>query len=150
LELFSNQPLAHQKFNHAPGQNSGQHCLKNSSHTIGRLTCPRYSSHSFQKQYDTVRDIEGAIHTAIGLLRTRVPDEAFEGAREVRNKVAKWVIAQAYLGFGWLPTYRDNGVDEWSWERVVQAGLVGNEEEEHLLALHPGQYPVSEVSHVAG
>jgi hypothetical protein len=117
---------------------------------LDHLTCSCYFSCSFQKQYDTVREIEGAIHSAIGILRTRIPDEAFEGAREVRNKVAKWVIAQAYLGFGWLPTYRDNGVDEWSWERVVQAGLVGNEEEEHLLALHPGQYPVSEVSNDTG
>ncbi|GAQ88257.1 hypothetical protein KFL_004130030 [Klebsormidium nitens] len=103
----------------------------------------------FQKQYDTVRAIEGSVHTVMGLLRTRIPDDAFPGARTVRNKVAKWAIAQTYLGFGWLPTNRENGVDEWTWERVVKCGLVGNEEIEHLLALHPGEYPVSELESCA-
>lgn len=100
---------------------------------------------SFQKQYDTVREIEGSVYTALALLRTRLADDAFPGARVIRNKVAKWIIAQAYLGFGWLPTNRENGVDEWTWERVVKTGLVGNEEIQHLLSLHPGEYPVSEV-----
>lgn len=86
------------------------------------------------------------MHGAISLIRTRFQDEAFQGARLARNKIAKLVIAMTYMGFGWLPTSRENNVDEWAWERVVRCGLVGKEEEEHLMALHPGQYPVAEVS----
>jgi hypothetical protein len=93
-----------------------------------------------------VRAIEVNINSVLNLLRTHMPDDAFEGAGDLRTTVAKWMVAQVYLGFGWLPTYRENNVDEWAWERVNEYGLIGSHEKDHLMALPVGEYPITEVS----
>jgi predicted membrane chloride channel (bestrophin family) len=100
----------------------------------------------FFQQYNTVRAIEVNINSVLNLLRTHMPDDAFEGAGDLRTTVAKWMVAQVYLGFGWLPTYRENNVDEWAWERVNEYGLIGSHEKDHLMALPVGEYPITEIT----
>lgn len=86
---------------------------------------------SFQKQSETVIAIERAVHTVFVLrLRTRLSDPTFRRSRRGPEPGCKLGYRPlAYLGFGSLTV-----TTAWSWERVVQCGLVGNEEE-HLLAL---------------
>jgi hypothetical protein len=100
----------------------------------------------FAQQYNTVRAIEVNINSVINLLRTHLRDDTFEGANELRTTVAQWVVAQVYLGFGWLPSYRQNQVDEWSWEKVNEYGLISEEDRLHLMSLPVGEYPITEIT----
>lgn len=50
-----------------------------------------------------------------------------------------------YLGFGWLPSYRENGVDEWTWARVNEYGLISAADREVLMQVPVGEYPITEV-----
>lgn len=104
----------------------------------------------FAQQYNTVRAIEVNINSVINLLRTHLRNDSFEGANELRTTVAQWVVAQVYLGFGWLPSYRQNQVDEWSWEKVNEYGLISEEDRLHLMSLPVGEYPITEVRRMAG
>eukprot|EP00243_Klebsormidium_subtile_P003329 TRINITY_DN16693_c0_g1_i1.p1 TRINITY_DN16693_c0_g1~~TRINITY_DN16693_c0_g1_i1.p1 ORF type:complete len:395 (+),score=140.09 TRINITY_DN16693_c0_g1_i1:412-1596(+) len=100
----------------------------------------------FFQQYNTVRAIEVNVNAVINILRTHMPNDVFDGANELRATVARWVVAQVYLGFGWLPSYRENGVDEWTWAKVNEYGLISAADREVLMKVPVGEYPITELT----
>ncbi|GAQ85756.1 hypothetical protein KFL_002530010 [Klebsormidium nitens] len=93
------------------------------------------SYNRFFQQYTACCEILSSSSAFAMGIRTHFPDGAFPDAAAVRTRLQKYLMAQLYLGFTWLPHYKANNLHEWAFGHVSKMGLLLPEEEGKLLAL---------------
>jgi hypothetical protein len=96
----------------------------------------------FFAQYDACNVVAKGAWQFCTDLRSRFDDDRFPGATAVRQKLLNYCVATIYLGFGWLPHYKQNNLHVWVFNLVHEKQLLSAEEEAEILGMPEGARPV--------